>query len=497
VSFWRRIAIRTTAFLVKESVVALGQPRLLLSVVAGPFLLLLLFGLGFTGDRAPFRTVLVVPDRPGIPKTTEAYDNLFLWSLNLVDVSTSADSALARLRRRDVDAVVVAPPHPLDDLAQDRQAAFDVYYNHLDPLDRSRIGSVAFGHTRELNALLVAAMLDAVLEATGVRESDEPALQNIRARLLTGDSDGALAVIDRLLAAIVILRIAGETAFQTEEPEQPAAPTTPPLDRFEAGLRLLRAQVEPQPGITPEQEAQLTELEQTSLLLPGVINAAARISPSRLASPVTYRLSNLAPSEVTYLRFYAPVVIALLLQHVAVTLAALSVVRERTRGTVEVFAVAPVRLGEILIGKALSFGAIIVAVAAVLLVLVVFVLGVPMLGNVLLLGLIILLLVAASLAIGFTIANLATTETQAVQLAMLVLLFATFFGGLFIPLVSLGLPVRLVSYAIPVTHAGVALRAVMLRGDLVPADSLAALGLFIAILGPLAVLLMRRSFRMR
>jgi ABC-2 type transport system permease protein len=470
---------------------------LVLSVIVGPFVLLLLFGLGFTGRREPFEVVLVVPDRPNVPTKTAVYRDFFLWSLRLVDVSTDEQAALARLDRRAVDAVVIAPADPLRDLAMDRPATFAVYYNHLDPLDRSRIEGLAFGHTRELNALLVAAILDGIYEAAGVEASNDSAVVELRERMAAGDSDGAIGVIDRLLAAIVILRLAGEGVYEIATNEPPPPPTTPPLERFELLLRAVRAEVAPQSGLTPEQEARLGELEQTAALLPDVVTAAALISPRRLAAPVDYELINRAPSEISYLRYYAPVVLALLLQHVAITLTALSVVRERTRGTVELFAVAPIRIGEILAGKSLSFGAILAFLALVLLLLMVVVLDVPFLGPALLAVLILALLVLVALALGFIIAAVSATETQAVQLAMLVLLFAIFFGGLFVPLASLEMPVRAIAYAVPVTHAGQALRAVMLRGALVPISAIASLALMAALLMPAAYLLMQRSFRLR
>ena len=495
-SVLRRTGTRIAAFLMKESVVALGQPRLILFLVVGPFLLLLLFGIGFRGRPGSYETVLVVPESARVPVEPRAYRAFFLWSLRLVDVTTDEAVALGALERREVDAVVVAPRDPLRDLARNDPAIFEVYINHLDPLDRSRINGLAFGHTRELNALIVAAMLDGIMEATGLRESEGGSLAELRDRMLTGDSDGALGVIDRLLAAVVILRPTGEGVYEAAAAPAVNPPTTPPLERFELGLRALRAEVSDEPGLTAEQEARLGELEQTALLLPDVVRVASRISPERLAAPVDYRLTNLAPSSISVVNFAAPVVIALLLQHVAVTLVALSVIHERTRGTVELFAAAPVRPGEIVLGKALSFTAMLALLAALLLLLVRFALGVPVLGNPLLIALIVALLAAVSLAVGFIIAALSSNEPQTVQLAMLTLLLAVFFGGLFVPVESVVIPVRAVSYAVPVTHAGEALRAVMLRGDLGTPTPLWWLCLMAAVLVPAAYILTRRSYRL-
>lgn len=486
---------RIGAFLTKELVVALGQPRLILFLIVGPFLLLLLFGIGFGGRPSTYDVVLVVPDNPRIPETRDAYRDYFLWSLRLVDVTRDEGDALARLGDQEIDVVVVAPTDPLNALAMDRPALFRVYYNDLDPVDRARVNSLAFGHTRELNALLVAAMLDGILVASGIQEGDDGSLEELRNRLLSGDSEGALGVIDRLLAAVVILRLTGEGVYRVTADQSASPPTTEPLTRFEVLLRALRADVSTEQGLSADQEAQLNELEQTALLLPDVIRVAARISPELLAAPVDYRLTNLVPSEVSAVNFAAPVVVALLVQHVAVTLVALSVIRERTRGTVELFAVAPIRPSEIVLGKALSFSAMLAVLTVLLVLLTVLVLGVPLLGSLLLMALILALLAVVSLAIGFIIAALSSNEPQTVQLAMLTLLLAVFFGGLFVPVESLEMPVRAVSWIVPVTHAGAALRAVMLRGGSIPLEAIWSLLLMAAVFIPLAYLLTRRSYR--
>jgi ABC-2 type transport system permease protein len=134
--------------------------------------------------------------------------------------------------------------------------------------------------------------------------------------------------------------------------------------------------------------------------------------------------------------------------------------------------------------------------AALLLVLVRFALGVPLLGNLPVIALILLLLIAVSLAVGLIIAALSSNEPQTVQLAMLALLLAVFFGGLFVPVESVVMPVRLVSYVVPVTHAGEALRAEMLRGELRTLAPVGWLCLMALVLVPLAYLLTRRSYRL-
>ena len=77
---------------------------------------------------------------------------------------------------------------------------------------------------------------------------------------------------------------------------------------------------------------------------------------------------------------------------------------------------------------------------------------------------ILVLLVIASLGIGFLISTMSKSDTQAVQLSMLVLLMSIFFSGFFLPLENFILPVRILGYLMPITSSIQALQDVMLRG---------------------------------
>jgi len=182
------------------------------------------------------------------------------------------------------------------------------------------------------------------------------------------------------------------------------------------------------------------------------------------------------PVEPSPVAFFAPAVVALLLQHIAVSLASLSMVRDRLLGAMELYRVAPVRPLEIILGKSLSYGLLLGVVGAALVFLVNQLLGVPILGEMRWAAVTLGLLLFSSLGVGFFIAGMAQTETQAVQLAMLVLLASIFFGGFFLALDTLWEPIRAISYLLPVTFGSIDLREVMLRGATPAPATLAALG---------------------
>jgi ABC-2 type transport system permease protein len=163
---------------------------------------------------------------------------------------------------------------------------------------------------------------------------------------------------------------------------------------------------------------------------------------------------------------------------------------------VELFAAAPINALQIQVGKSLSFLTLLAAVAVILVLVVWLLLGVPFIGNPLWAVVVIGLLGLVAVSVGFIIATISATETQTVQLAMLVLLFSVFFGGLFIPVASLAMPVRLVGLLVPVTHAGGGLRAVMLRGEGVPFDDMAWLVGTAVVVVPLSYLAFRTQLRL-
>ena len=209
---------------------------------------------------------------------------------------------------------------------------------------------------------------------------------------------------------------------------------------------------------------------------------ATRIPPDVIAEPTTAQVVNIAPMVPTVVGYYGPAVLALILQHMAVTLIALSVVRDRTSGVMELFRISPVSAWEVVAGKILGFGFLCAAIAAVSLALLVVGLGVPMLGSPMTLAGVVALLVVASLGLGLLISIISDSERQAVQLSLLVLLASVFFSGFVLPISEFSAPVHAAAYAIPVTNGIVLMQDVMLRGEIREpwnAFLLAAIGLLL------------------
>jgi ABC-2 type transport system permease protein len=220
---------------------------------------------------------------------------------------------------------------------------------------------------------------------------------------------------------------------------------------------------------------------------------AAQIPPKVIAEPTTSKLMNEAPLPPGVIPFYGPAVLALILQHLAVTLVALSLVRERTSGIIELFRVSPISTVEIILGKLLAFGVLAGIMSLATLGLLVGLLHVPMLGSPAALATVLGLVTFASLALGMLIAVISDSERQAVQLSLLVLLASVFFSGFVLPIEEFTEPARVVGYLLPVTHGIRLAQDIMLRGWTAATWEFAALLGIGAVLLVLTWILLRRN----
>ncbi|HEY7590598.1 MAG TPA: ABC transporter permease [Candidatus Limnocylindrales bacterium] len=224
---------------------------------------------------------------------------------------------------------------------------------------------------------------------------------------------------------------------------------------------------------------------------------AAQIPAEVLGAPTRAEVMNESPTDPNVIAFYGPGVLALILQHLAVTLVALSLVRERTTGLLELFRVSPVSTSEVILGKVLAFGLLCGIISAVTVGLMVGVLGVPLLGDPWRLAGVIALLTLASLGLGLVVAVISDSERQAVQLSLLTLLASVFFSGFVLPIEEFNAPVRAIGYLLPVTHGIRLIQDLMLRGWTNAGWQVLALAAIAAVLLVVAWFALRRSMSTR
>jgi ABC-2 type transport system permease protein len=387
--------VRMASFTGKELREVLRRPGVLMSLIVGPFLIMFVFGLGYSGYREPFRTEIVVPAGDAFPRDAESYAELAPGRLDVQRIGEDAEAAEHRLRTGEIDLLIIAPEEASSELRAGRQTTIRVAWNEIDPVYDQLAGLATSILTSSLNAEII---------------------------------------------------------------EQAAA----------EGISFAEAELGP---------------------------AAGSVPPEVIARPATAETENVAPTEPNVLDFFGPAVFALVIQHLAVTLTALSLVRERLSGQMDRFRVAPVSSIELLVGKYGAYAVLSLGVTAIVGVLLVGVLGVPLLGGWQLFVGIVLLLTFASLGVGLLISLIADSERQAVQLSMLTLLASVFFSGFVLPVSDFAEWTQVIAYLLPVTHGIAVLQEHMLRGEVSGLWMLTALAAIGIVLFVGSLLRLRRVLR--
>ena len=392
--------IRIFSFPKKELTEILRQPRLILTLVLGPFLIILLFGLSYPDEGRSLRTTIVLDQQSPLTNEVERIAKSIGGSIVYQGIENDKDVALAELALGQTDMVVVIPENPAEKIKNNEQAKFKIYHNEVDPFQVSYIRSAGRIYTEAVNRRILTA-----LTQKGKQSVDE-----------------GLSQLDENL----------------------------PIDSPDANV---------------------------------------------LVSPFAFEVSGLSEMQFTPVGFLTPAVIILLLQHLSVTFAALSIVREWRSGIMELFRIAPLNAFETLLSKYMSYIFFNVVIAALLTALVVWGLGVPMLGSWVHYSLALIAVIFSSLGAGFAISLISETEIQAVQYSMLFLLMSVFFSGFFLDLRLMWEPMKVLAWSLPATYGIKMLHDVMLRGYPLPllvSTGLAVIGVALFIVN---YLLLRRKMK--
>ena len=173
------------------------------------------------------------------------------------------------------------------------------------------------------------------------------------------------------------------------------------------------------------------------------------------------------PEQLTVLNI-VPGLICIVLIFSTVFVTALSITRERERGTMENLLAMPVRPIEVMLAKIVPY--IFVGYVQVALILIVSILffQLPVRGSVPLLLVALGLFIVGNLALGITFSTLSTNQMQAIQFAQFPLLPSIFLSGFMFPFKSMPIWAQWVGEVFPTTHAIRIVRGLLLKGNHLP-----------------------------
>ena len=147
--------LRILAVMGKEVVEVLRRPKALVSVVAGPVLILGLFGVGYVGQPA-LRAELVIPPGIGLPTDAAGFAAIAGDRISIVGITQDPSQGRAVLRSHAADLLVVVPPDAKDKLAAGVQTVLDIEYDTVSPYRAFVAGTSADAIVAGLNHAIIA-----------------------------------------------------------------------------------------------------------------------------------------------------------------------------------------------------------------------------------------------------------------------------------------------------------------------------------------------------
>lgn len=162
---------------------------------------------------------------------------------------------------------------------------------------------------------------------------------------------------------------------------------------------------------------------------------------------------------------FVPGLIALVLTIVSAMMTAITIVREKETGTMEMLLVSPLRPVQIILGKVAPYVLLGMINVGLVLTAARLVFRVPLRGSVMLLLAACLLYTVTALALGIVISTRAATQRTAMLAALAGLLMPTILlSGFIFPIESMPAPLRVISHIIPARWFLLVVRGIMLKG---------------------------------
>lgn len=497
--------------LVRKDVVSVArQPRLLVVLVAGPFLILLFFAIGYNQEQSVLTTAFVGPEGSVYEESIEQFaDDLQQYVVN-AGYSDDIVGAEQRLEDGEIDLIVVFPADPMETVMAGEPATISILHDKLDPIQRIAVEVSAEVAVRELNARILEEIVSgaqATLRPAGELVTEiSPRVDALEAAVGTDDPEAVRAALAELdasvgdLSTLVDVSTAFDEALQAgiDEADGADGDVRTVLTDLRDGTRELDDELgRLRADASDVDAADVRAFRQRVDQVLGMTETAVTIEPSVVVRPFISETASLQREPVEVIDFFAPAAAALLLQHMVLTFAAMSLVSDRSHGMFELFRVGPVGAGRVLFGRYVAFLLVGLAAGTVLLAAMVTLLDVPLRGSVGWLAAGLVGLLVASIGFGATLSLAARSEVQAVQYAMLALLASLFFGGFFLDLDAFHYPVKALSWALPITYGIRLFRSVMLRGTDPALGDIVGLAVTTVVFAAAAFAMLRRELRTR
>lgn len=218
-------------------------------------------------------------------------------------------------------------------------------------------------------------------------------------------------------------------------------------------------------------------------------------SESYAKSPWSFSVLTRFNPELRTPVFVVPALLGVILTTTMILMTALSIVRERERGTFEFLIGTPVHRFELMIGKILPYVGIGILQIVIVLAAGLALFSVPVRGSLFALGVASILFIGANLTLGLVISSVTANQLQATQLSFFFFLPSVLLSGFMFPFSAMPVPAQWLGQLLPLTHYVRMTRGILLRGsslgDLLPEAG--ALALFLVVTLALATRVFKKQ----
>ena len=190
----------------------------------------------------------------------------------------------------------------------------------------------------------------------------------------------------------------------------------------------------------------------------------ARNSAGHVAMPIEIRPQVLYNPAMRSPNFFVPGVIGVVLQIATTFATAMSIVRERERGTLEQLLVSPLSRWGLMLGKITPYMIIGMAMASGLFAIMSFVFDVRIAGSMTALYTATVLYIFSLLSLGLLVSTRAQNQIQALQMSMIFIMPSVFFSGFIFPRETMPWIFQAIGLGLPTTYFIELMRAIILRG---------------------------------
>lgn len=216
------------------------------------------------------------------------------------------------------------------------------------------------------------------------------------------------------------------------------------------------------------------------VLMDGVDNNTARVASgyfqallgklseeiTQIKTPVTVKERVLFNQELKSTYFFIPGLMGIILIITCTVLTAMSIVREKERGTIEILMVTPIRPVDIIIGKMVPYSIIALTSFIIIFFGSIFIFKIPFKGSIFLLFAAVILFIFVSLSYGLFISTLTESQQVAWMISMLtVLLPSMILSGFIFLIPSMPYILQKITYIVPARYIISILRGIILKGN--------------------------------